>query len=207
MNKKILITGASGLLGRALAALFLENGFHVLGQYHEKKPAEKKNCSWLQADFSSLPGIRNFLTENESQFKECQYLVNNYGPITYKEIRDLKPGDFNHDFHHNVITAVEITNFFIENTAVESVVNIGFEFTGIIKPYKKILTYAAAKNSLLLITKSFDKEYGHIRFNMVSPATLKGAAVKLHKGKVVFSPAKVAQEVYRVLTGGSKSTT
>jgi len=77
MNKKILITGATGLLGRALIELFLEKDFFVLGQYHTQKPAQVKNCEWLPADFSTLTGIRRFLKENNSQIKGCQYLINN----------------------------------------------------------------------------------------------------------------------------------
>jgi NAD(P)-dependent dehydrogenase (short-subunit alcohol dehydrogenase family) len=199
MSEKILITGASGLLGRALVRLFLEKGYYVVGQYHKNKPAQPGDCEWLRADFSTLPGIREFLEDNRSRFKDCKYLINNYGPIIYKDIFMLKAEDFNHDFFHNVITAVEITNFFLKNSALESVVNIGFEFAGVIKPYKKILPYAAAKNSLLLITRSFAENYNHVRFKMVCLPTLKGAAVKLKKGKEV-SPLQAAQEIYETLT-------
>lgn len=198
MNKKILITGAAGLLGRALVELFLQKDFFVLGQYHSRKPAQVKNCEWLQADFSTLAGIKKFLKKNNSLFAGCQYLVNNYGPITYKETTELKSEDFQYDFFHNVITAVEITNFLVGHAPLQAVVNIGFEFAGKIKPYKKILSYAAAKNALLLITKSYAGTYPHIRFNMVCPPTLEGAAVKSQKGKEI-SPAGVALEIYEVL--------
>lgn len=206
MRAKILITGASGLLGRALVEIFLEKDFFVYGQYYMNKPGKKTNCEWLAADFSTLPGIRSFLSDNASRFAECRYLINNYGPITYKDLSHLKSEDYYYDFFHNVITAVEITNFFIGNTALESVVNIGFEFAGMIKPYKKILSYAAAKNSLLLITRSYSENYKHIRFNMVCPATLAGAAFESAGGKKT-SPVKAAQEIYETLLNtGLKST-
>jgi NAD(P)-dependent dehydrogenase (short-subunit alcohol dehydrogenase family) len=198
LDKKILITGASGLLGRALAKLFSDKDFVVFGQYHTQKPAGMDDCRWMQADFSTLAGIRTFLQKNSSQFKDCRYLVNNYGPITYKDTPNLKSEDFLFDFHHNVVTAVEITNFFLENTKLESVVNIGFEFAGIVKPYKKILSYAAAKNALLLITKSYAVDYAPIRFDMVCPPTLKGAIVESQKGEKI-SPGQAAQEIYEAL--------
>lgn len=199
MYKKILITGASGLLGQALVDLFSGKGFFVLGQYHKRKPADREGCRWLPADFSNLAGIRDFLQTNRQQFKECRYLINNYGPITYKESRDLQAEDFVHDFHHNVITAVEMTAFFIAHSQLEAVVNIGFEFIGEINPYRKILSYAAAKNALLLITESFAKTYPHIRFHMVNPRTLAGAAVKPAKKNETESPAQIAQKIYQTL--------
>lgn len=198
MQKKILITGASGLLGRSLVRLFLDKQFIVLGQYHTKKPSAMGNCKWLRADFSTIDGIGKFLHENGSRFADCHYLINNYGPITYKDTALLKSEDFLFDYRHNVVTAVEIMNYFIEHAALESVVNIGFEFAGMVRPYKKILSYAAAKNALLLITKSYAGQHAPIRFNMVNPPTLEGAAIKAKSGKKV-SPDRVAQQIYETL--------
>lgn len=196
INKSVLITGASGLLGKALVNQFAAKGFHVFGQYHENAPDGPMGCEWIEADFSSMAGIRDFLIENSLRFKHCGYLVNNYGPITYKTILDLTTDDFYFDFHHNVITAFEITSFFIKNTILESVVNIGFEDVGTVKAYQYILTYAAAKNALQLMTKSFAATYKNIRFHMVSPPSLIGANIPAH-GKKQVSPASVAQEVYK----------
>lgn len=199
MDKYILITGASGLLGNALVRQFTANGFHVFAQYREKAPQGPKNCEWLQADFSTLTGIQDFLVENSLRLKRCNFLINNYGPITYKDIADLTADDFYFDFHHNVITAFEITNFFIKYTHLQSVVNIGFEAVGVIKPYKKILTYAVAKNALQLMTESFAANYPNIRFQMISPSTLIGAKVKQRTGEQI-SPQVVAQEVFDKIT-------
>ena len=196
--KSILITGASGLLGRALVNQFAAKGFHVFGQYHENAPDGPENCEWIWADFSSMTGIRDFLIENSLRFRQCGYLVNNYGPITYKSILDLTADDFYFDFHHNVITAFEITSFFIKNTKLESVVNIGFEYVGAVKSYKNILTYAAAKNALQLMTNSFATTYQSIRFHMVSPCTLIGANIREY-GKKQVSPESVAKNVYKTI--------
>ncbi|MDQ1350805.1 MAG: 3-oxoacyl-[acyl-carrier protein] reductase [Acidobacteriota bacterium] len=203
MDKQILITGASGLLGKALVKQFSANGYHVFAQYHQDEPHYQKNCDWVQADFSTLTGIRDFLVENSLRFKRCGFLVNNYGPITYKDIADLTAEDFYFDFHHNVITAFEITNFFIKYTQVQAVVNIGFEDVGLVKSYKKILTYAAAKNALQLMTESFAARYESIGFHLVSPATMEGAKIKSKDGKQV-SPQSVALEVFEKITINSR---
>ena len=63
----VLITGASGLLGRALTEVFAAGGFHVYGQYHREAPDVKVpgpgRCEWIQADFSSPAGIADFLAQ------------------------------------------------------------------------------------------------------------------------------------------------
>jgi len=199
MDKQILITGASGLLGRALVDQFVKKDFFVFAQYHQNPLENTKNCDWIQADFSTFTGIRDFLIENSLKFKRCKYLINNYGPITSKPISELTADDFYIDFHHNVITAFEITNFFIKHTDLQYIVNIGFEDVGVIRPYKKILTYAAAKNALKLVTESFAAKYKHLKFYMVSPGTMEGAEVMAGKGKKV-SPQSVAREIYTLMS-------
>jgi NAD(P)-dependent dehydrogenase (short-subunit alcohol dehydrogenase family) len=80
------------------------------------------------------------------------------------------------------------------------VVNIGFEFTGQQRAYKKILTYAAAKNALRLLTTSFQKQYPGILFHMVSPPTLQGAEVRSKSGNKV-PPELIAKKVYQLILG------
>ena len=198
MDKRILITGASGLLGKALVHQFTRKNCFVFAQYFQNRPMDTKNCNWIQADFSTFTGIRDFLIENILKFTRCKYLINNYGPITYKPISELTADDFYFDFFHNVITAFEITDFFIKHTDLQCIVNIGFEDVGMIRPYKKILTYAMAKNALKLVTESFDAKYKNLRFHMVSPNTIEGAKIKSGKGEKV-SPQSVAREIYEIL--------
>ncbi len=198
--KKILITGASGLLGKSLVEVCLENNLFVIAQYHKSKPESQKNCQWLQADFFDLKSIKTFLKKNQPDLAGCHYLINTYGPITLKSVPELKSEDYYHDFFHNVLTVIEITQFFIHHTLLQSVVNIGFENLGKIMAYKEALPYAIAKNALLLITKSFARYYKNIRFNLVSPVTLYGAIEKLKNGNQVF-PRLVAENIYDIISG------
>lgn len=197
MNK-IFITGVSGLLGQALVEIFLQNDFFVYGHYFQHQPEPQDNSKWLQGDLSSLEKIRNFLGRNQPDLSGCEFLINNYGPITVKHISTLTADDYCHDFFHNVLTAIEITDFFIQQARLRSVINIGFENIGEIMPYKKVLPYAIAKNALLLITKSHAETYRPIRFNLVSPVSLDGASEVLKKSKTV-SPRRVSREIFRII--------
>ncbi|MCP5049253.1 MAG: hypothetical protein GY940_18935 [bacterium] len=91
-----------------------------------------------------------------------------------------------------------MTDFFIKHCPVESVVNVVFEFNGELKPYRKILTYAAAKNALVLMTQSFEHYYPDTRFSMVTVPTLEGAAVPSKANRPV-PPEEVAKDIYSVI--------
>jgi len=199
-QKAVLITGASGLLGRALVDVFLENGVDVVGQYFSRRPPARDRCLWIQGDLSTASGIDRFLREHEASIVSCRYLINNWGPITYKDVRELNAADFMRDYFDNVAPAVEITNFLLRREYLESVVNIGFEFVGETRTYKKILSYAAAKNGLWLVTKAYAGAFHPVRFNMVSPVTIDGADLPSPNERRA-TPAAVAQKVLRVMTG------
>ena len=198
MDKKILITGASGLLGQALVTHFIKEGFHVVAQYHSHQPFSNPQCTWLYADFSNLEGIRHFLQHNKNVISQCAYLINNYGPITNKDTVELRAEDFLHDYHHNVITAFEITQFLLKAGALKKVVNIGFEFVGENRAYRKIVTYAAAKNALSLMTQALQLQYPQVQFIIEPLRTLENAEVS-PKGHQIISPETAAGEIYKKL--------
>lgn len=198
MGKRVFITGASGLLGTALVKKFSESGFDVLAHYYSRITFEHPNCRWIRGDFSTLDSIRGFLVDHKSEMVSCGYLINNYGPIISKSIPDLTGEDFYSDYHDNVITPFEITSFMLKYGGVKAVINIGFEYMGEIRPFKKILTYAAAKNALFLLTVSFSREYPGVEFKMFGPPTLEGAVVKRPDVSPV-NPGMVAGEIFDLL--------
>ena len=197
-QSRVLLTGASGLLGVALVEEFLKNGIDVAGQYFSNRPEDRGHCFWLQGDLGSRDGIRRFLRQHRDVILKCDYLVNNYGPLTFKATGDLSIDDFLGDYFHNLAPAVEMTRFLVREGNLQSVVNIGFEFAGQMKPYKKILAYAAAKNALWLATLSYAEAFKPVRFNMVSPVTIEGAELPSPNNKRV-SPQTVAEKVLRVI--------
>jgi len=170
----VLITGASGLLGRELVSLLFQRGFEVTAQYHSHRP-DNLPGDWIIGDLSSLETTRNFLKRHRVALHRCTHFVHGYGPIHLKTLDSLKPADFMRDYHGNVAAFHAVSAALIRWGCLESAVAMGFADAGKVRPYRLILTHAVAKNALLLLVLSLARENPRIRFNMVSPSTLRGA--------------------------------
>ena len=199
MSDTILITGASGLLGRALVARFAAAGFHVLAHCYQHPGNDTDHVQWLTGDFSTLESMAGFLWKNEALLKSCRYLINNYGPITVRPTIAVQGKDVLADFQQQVVPAVDITHFLISRAPLQMVLTIGFEYTGEIRSYLKILGYAMAKNALLLLNRSWAAAYPHVCFNLFSPPSLERAEV-LPQGAQTVAPELVAERIFRILS-------
>lgn len=198
MSETILITGASGLLGQALVAKFSQEGFLVLAQYHKHPSPDSKSVQWLAGNLSDSQKVQVFLRLHKKKLADCQYLINNFGPIVERPTIDVTSRDLSADFELQVAPALDISRFLILQGCLRSVLNIGFEYSGEIRAYQKILGYALAKNALLLLTRSLAAAFPVVRFNLFSPPSLEGAAV-LPKGAYPVAPRLVAERIFRIM--------
>ncbi len=196
----VLITGASGLLGRALVARFAGEGFHVLAQYRRSRGMEAEDVRWLAGDFSSAGGAAAFLKRHAGALAACSHVVHNYGPIAEKATAEVSGADLLAAYQAQLQPALDITRFLLARAPLRSVLFIGFEHCGRVRAYKKILAYAAAKNALLLLSRSLAMTHPGVRFNVFSPPSLQGAAV-LAPGARPVVPARVAEKIYRAVLG------
>jgi len=199
MAETILITGASGLLGRALVARFAAAGFQVLAHCHQHPGKDDDHVQWLAGDFSTLESIAGFLWKNEILLKSCRYLINNYGPITVRSTIAVQGKNLLTDFQQQVVPTVDITHFLITRAPLQMVLTIGFEYTGEIRSYQRILGYAMAKNALLLLNRAWAAAYPHVCFNLFSPPSLENAEV-LPQGAQTVAPELVADRIFRILS-------
>jgi NAD(P)-dependent dehydrogenase (short-subunit alcohol dehydrogenase family) len=199
-NGMVLITGASGLLGRTLVAAAERAGLQVLAQCHRQCPPGTERVSWIQADFSTSGGIAEFLHQNAVPLAACTHFIHAYGPITCVDTAEMTGADLQRDFHGNVLTADEIFRFLRAKSRLRSAVFIGFADAGRLQAYRKVLAYAAAKNALLLLVRSWAAAFPQLRVNMVSPATIAGADVPGPNGSPVEAE-RVARVVLQTLLG------
>jgi NAD(P)-dependent dehydrogenase (short-subunit alcohol dehydrogenase family) len=194
----ILITGASGLLGRALVAKFSGEGFRVLAQYRRRRGAVNKNVSWLAGDFSTQASTATFLKTYAGKLAACGRVIHNYGPIVQKDTQAVTGSDLLAAFQAQLRPALDITRFLLDRAPLRSVLFIGFEYCGRVRAYRRILGYAMAKNSLPLLARSLAAVHPEVRFNVFSPPTLAGALVPA-PGLSAVAPEKVAARIFQVI--------
>jgi len=192
---RVLITGASGLLGKSLVKTFTGNGWQVVAHYFSKKGRDHRLSEWISGDLSTLEKTRDFINTHFDRIKDCRVLINNYGPMIYKDTGAVSSEDLISGFQQNLISANEITSSMIRSGRVHSVVNIGFEGAGEVKPYRTILPYAIAKSGLQLLTLSYGREFTGTRFYFVSPPSLEGGDYRKPSGDVV-NPREIAAKIY-----------
>lgn len=200
MPDTILITGASGLLGRELVARFSQAGFLVLAQYHRRPSPDSETIQWLAGDLSDSRNVQAFLRRHREKLAACRYLINNFGPLVEQPTADVTGRELSTVFELHVAPALDISRFLISQGRLRSVLNIGFEYCGQGKAYQKILGYALAKNALLVLTRSLAAAFPDVCFNLFSPPSLEGAAV-LPKFAFPVAPRLVAERIFRIMKG------
>ncbi|MCU0276986.1 MAG: SDR family oxidoreductase [Acidobacteria bacterium] len=197
MSETVLITGASGLLGRALVDAFVRRGIPVLAQYHRRRGGERGNVRWLAGDFSSSRSTAAFLKRHAAALAECVHVIHNYGPIVQKDTAAVTGADLLAAFQVHLQPALDITRFLLAHARLRSALFVAFEHTGRLRSYRRILAYALAKNALPVLSRSLAASHPGIRFSVYSPPTLAGAAVQPPGARPVAPPA-VAETIFRV---------
>lgn len=200
MKGTVLITGASGLLGRCLIDEFSNRKYDVLAQFFKHPGTSRPGLNWIQGDLSSLSGIAEFESQYFQFLKKCTHLINNYGPLQPKATKLLDGNDFATHFQGNLISAAELVFFMMREGSLRSVVNIGFAEMNERRTFRKVMPYALSKKSLLELTRYLSFSFPRIRFNMVSPGTLEGAEIA-GPGENRVKPEIVARKVAGLIEG------
>jgi 3-oxoacyl-[acyl-carrier protein] reductase len=176
-NKKILITGATGVIGNALVKKFvsLEGNILATGTKTEKLDDLKKkfpNINILKFDISEHSKIEEFIENAASQLVGLDVLVNNAG-INMDNI-SLRMKD---DEWKKVIDINLGSTFFLCKNAIKKMLKNKYgrivNITSIVGHTGNLgqSNYAASKSGIIGMSKSLAIEYAkkNITINCVSP--------------------------------------
>ena len=185
MSETVLVTGASGGIGRATAQLFAQNGYNVVMACHRHERAAKEvsealNAQGLQtavvtADLSDPSAARQLVKQAVALFGGLDVLVNNAGMDLAGLFTDLTDAEWEQLRRVNLDSALccaqEAARQMISRKR-GSIINISSIWgqTGA----SCEVAYSVSKAGLIGLTQALAKELGPsgIRVNCVAPGVI-----------------------------------
>jgi NAD(P)-dependent dehydrogenase (short-subunit alcohol dehydrogenase family) len=145
---KILVTGGSRGIGKAIVTLFKENGHSVYSPTREELDLTK-NFILVKTDFDII--------------------INNAGINLLKHIEEIDDNKVMQVNYQSPLSIIQQCLPYMLNKGYGRILNIGSIWIELAKP--KRLAYSASKNAIHALTKSIVAEYGDqgIIANTVSP--------------------------------------
>ena len=185
MKKIVLITGASGEIGGAIARAFANAGYSLALHYNNgKENAEKlfelltqNGCDafLIQGDLSDKGAAKKIIDECIAHFGKIDVLVNNAGVSLIKQIQDVSYAEYEKIMSVNMggafLCSREAVKGMLDNKS-GLIVNISSVWGEVGGSCESV--YSASKSALLGFTKALAKELGWsgIRVNSVSPGVI-----------------------------------
>ncbi|MEJ5056081.1 SDR family NAD(P)-dependent oxidoreductase [Sphingobacterium sp. MYb382] len=182
--KQALIVGGSTGMGKATAALLLEQGVEVAIIAREgsgleqatKELAEKGKVKAYGLDLTNLEEVKAFSAKIASELPNLQYLVNAAGYFKPKSFLTHTQEDYDiyHDFNKAFFFITQAAAKVMKSNGGGSIVNIGSMWAKQAIKATPSSAYSMAKAGLHSLTQHLAMELAEfkIRVNAVSPAVV-----------------------------------
>ena len=190
INKTVLVTGASGDIGLAICAKFLEQECQVYALYNTN-PAELtelKNrhpqgdkLQILQCNLADKDEVINLCTLLNQSAGKLDVLVNNAGIVRDNLFAAMSFEDFSTVIEQNLLTIFRLTKealMLLRSAEKPTIVNVA-SIAAII-PSVGQTNYSASKGALLGFTRTLAAEMAPrgVRVNAVAPGMIESRMVK-----------------------------
>jgi NAD(P)-dependent dehydrogenase (short-subunit alcohol dehydrogenase family) len=186
-GRTILVSGASGNIGRRIAIRLAEAGAAIVVHYHSNQAGaaitassiEKSggNAAVVQADLTSQDAVTGLFEDLQQQGRLVDGVVNNAATQPpAKTLQDLSAGEWRAVMAANLDSAFMVTRigaqYMLGQGATGAIVNIA-SIAGS-DPSIGHGQYATSKAGLIMLTRASALEYGPagIRVNTVSPGLI-----------------------------------
>lgn len=178
MSKTVLLTGASGDIGRAITKKYIENGFHVIGIYYSNieeitKMQKLYNGQFtaLQCDLSKFDNASLLVDEIHSLGFSPDILINNAGISVVGVLQDLNAEEWNRLWNTNVTSAIALSRSILSDFLQKSegqIINISSIWGNCGASCEA--AYSATKGAVNVFTKALAKELApsNIRVNALA---------------------------------------
>lgn len=209
-NKKILITGGSAGIGKALIKDLVNRGvkdFAVMGR--KKEPLEQLQTQFptanfivLPGDVSSVPDLNSAIEKIQKEWQGLDILINNAGVVSADYLEDISDEDIIDQVNINLTGVLLLTKkalTLLKKSKEGAIINVSSGLGYIAQPFYSI--YAATKAGVRQFSDAMRRELHAypIHVMTVYPTTtdtpmMKNAVV----GKKMDSPEEVA---FRTIEG------
>ena len=192
VGKRVIVTGGSSGIGRAICELFSKEGAKIVvadvDESGGKETAsliasEDRPCLFVSADVSSNSDVENLLHRSFQFFGGVDILVNNAAAFVFGKVADVTKADWETVFGVNLIGAANTTAAalpYLRESGGASIVNIAS--IGSFKPAPGFVPYCSSKGALLQLTRclAMDLAQDGVRVNCVCPGSIYTPATEKH---------------------------
>lgn len=189
-EKVILVTGASGCIGRAIAWRLAEYGAEVILHYNQGENNIKQLLTQIekaggkahivQADVSNKDDVDKMFLFIKNCTKRLDGVVNNVGVYKSAYIKATKQHDWDQLINVNMKSIFLLSKASINllSKSHDSVILNIASIAGIQTPVMQ-MAYSASKAGVIAMTRTMAKEFGrfNIRVNSISPGPVRS---KMH---------------------------
>ena len=204
MNGKIIVvTGASGALGRVVAETALARGARVAGVDHAASqiPATSDRIELGGVDLSDAAAAKNAIDAVAAHFGRCDALINIAGGFAFETVAEGEATTWQRMYALNVLTALNASRAAIPHLVASGagrIVNVGA--MGALQAGSGMGAYAASKAGVHRLTEALAAEWkGRITVNAVLPSTIDTPANRASMPQADFGKWVTPQELAEVI--------
>src|ERR1700712_3102025 len=202
-GKVVVVTGASGALGKVVAAAALARGGRVAAVDHAPSQVPA-TANWIElggVDLTDAAQARKAVDTVATHFGRLDALINIAGAFTFEAVAEGDPKTWQHMYALNVLTALNTSRSAIPYLAAAAsarIVNIGA--MGALQAGAGMGAYAASKAGVHRLTEALAAEWkGKITVNAVLPSTIDTPANRASMPKADFAKWVTADELAGVI--------
>ena len=208
-DRNVLITGASGGLGRCIAYEFAKHdcNLYLTGRDENNLKTlageipSNKSVFYKTANLEDVDQIKELSKDALQKLHNIDILINCAGVFVVKPFEDTMIEDFNRSFELNVRAPFLLCREFMEGMVQKNwgrIINIGSSSS--YNGFKNTSVYCSSKHALLGLTRALHDEYrcNNIRSYCFSPGSIQtemGKKVKNQDYSTFIEPEEIAEYI------------
>lgn len=174
--KNLLVTGATGGIGKEICIYFSNIGYKVIGLYNKNKEtadflSEKYGVATYQVDISNQQGVSLALCDIQKKYGKISVVINSAGVTKRGLLQDNTEQDYLDIFNVNVKGVFNICKSLIWDLVETKGDIINISSIWATRPASCEVLYSASKGAIESFTRSLADElkYSGVKVNAISP--------------------------------------